>query len=64
MRWARHVVHMGEIINAYRILVGKSEENRQLKRHSYRLEDNIKMDLRELVFGGVDWIHLAQDMDR
>jgi hypothetical protein len=29
-----------------------------------RWEDNIKMDLREIVFGDVDWIHLAQDRDR
>jgi hypothetical protein len=27
-------------------------------------EDNIKMDLRELGCGGMDWIDLAQDMDK
>jgi hypothetical protein len=30
----------------------------------YSGEDNTKMDLREIVFGDVDWIHLAQDRDR
>jgi hypothetical protein len=28
------------------------------------VEDNIKMDLREIGFGEIDWIHLAQDRDR
>jgi hypothetical protein len=30
----------------------------------HRWEDNIKLDLREIGFGDVDWIHLAQDRDR
>jgi hypothetical protein len=43
-------------------LVGKSEGKNPLGRHQHRWED-IKMDLRKIGFGGVDWIHLAQDTD-
>jgi hypothetical protein len=46
--------------NAYRILVGKPEEKRPLVgRHRRRWEDNIKMDLREIGWGGMHWIDLA-----
>ena len=45
-------------------LVGKSEGKTPLGRPSYRWEDNIKMDLQEVGCGGMDWIELAQDMDR
>jgi hypothetical protein len=53
----------GETRNAYRVLVLKPEGKRQLGRHIRRWEDNIKMDLGEIVRGGVDWINLAQDRD-
>jgi hypothetical protein len=49
---------------AYRALVGKPEGRRPLGRHRRIWEDNIKMDLREVGCGGVDWIDLAQDRDR
>jgi hypothetical protein len=49
--------------NAYKILVGKSEGKRPFGRSRYRWEDNIRMDPREIVLEGVDWIHLAQDRD-
>jgi hypothetical protein len=49
---------MGEK-NAYRILVGKPERNRPLGRLRCRREDNIRMDLREIGWGGMDWINLA-----
>jgi hypothetical protein len=52
---------MGEMRNAYKILVGKPESKRSLGIHRCRLEDNIRMDLREIVFSGVDWIHMSQD---
>jgi hypothetical protein len=54
---------MGERRGAYRALVGKPEGRRQLGRPRHRWEDNIKMDLREGGWGGVDWIDLAQDRD-
>jgi hypothetical protein len=54
---------MGEIRNAYKILVGKSERERPLVRPRRRWEDNIRMDLRETGWEGVDWMHLAQDRD-
>jgi hypothetical protein len=53
-----NVAH-GEMRNAYKIFVGKPEGKRLLGRPSRRREDNIKMDLREIVLEGVDWIHTA-----
>jgi hypothetical protein len=44
--------------------VGKSEGKRPLGRSRCRWESNIKMDLRELGWGGMDWIDLAQDRDQ
>jgi hypothetical protein len=63
-RWVWHVACMGEGRNAYRVLMGKSEGKRPLGRPRHRWEDGIKMDLREIVWGGVEWIHLAQDRER
>jgi hypothetical protein len=63
LRWAGHVARMGERIGAYRALVGKPEERRPLRRPRRRWEDNIKMDLREVGWGGMDWINLAQVRD-
>jgi hypothetical protein len=45
---------MGARRNAYTFLVGKPEENRPLRRLRYSLEDNIKMDVREIGWGGMD----------
>jgi hypothetical protein len=55
---------MGDVRGVYNILVGRPEGRRPLVRPRHRWEDNIKMDLREIGFGDVDWIHLAQDRDR
>ena len=44
--------------------MGKPEGKRPLGRPRHRWEDNIKMDLQEVVCWGMDWIELAQDMDR
>jgi hypothetical protein len=55
---------MGERRGAYRALVGKPEGRRQLERPRRRWEDHIKMDLREVGWGGMDWINLAEDRDR
>jgi hypothetical protein len=54
---------MREKRNAYRLLVGKPEGKRQLGRSKSRWVDNIKMDLLETGWGGVDWIGLGQDRD-
>ena len=48
----------------YRVLVGKPEGRRPLGIPRRRWEDNIRMDLREVRCGCVDWIKLAQDRDR
>jgi hypothetical protein len=64
MRWAGHVARMGEGRVAYRILVGRPEGRRPLGRPRCRLEDNIKMDLQEVGWEGMDWIDMAQDRDR
>jgi hypothetical protein len=49
--------------NAYRILVGKPEGKRPLGRSTCRRVNNIKLDLREIGWGDMDWIDLAQDRD-
>jgi hypothetical protein len=52
MRWAGHGACMGEGRNMYRVLVGKPEGKRPLGRPRRRWEDGIKMDLREIGWGG------------
>jgi hypothetical protein len=64
MRWAERIARTGKIRNAYKILVENPEGKIHLGGPMRITEDNIKMDLREVWFGGVDWIHLAQDRDR
>jgi len=64
MRWAGHVAHMGEGRGQYRVLVGKPEGKRPLGKSRHRWEDNIKMHLKEVECGGMDWIELALDRDR
>jgi hypothetical protein len=55
---------MGEKRNACRILMGKLESKRPLGRPRRRWVDDIKMDLREIGWDGMDWIGLAQDRDQ
>jgi hypothetical protein len=64
MRWAGHVACMGEVRGVYNILFGKPEGRRPLGRPRRRWKDNIRIDLREIGFGNVDWFRLAQDRDR
>jgi len=64
MRWDGHVACMGEMNEAYRVMVGKLEGKRPLRRPSRRWEDNIKMDLQEVGWRGMDWIDLVQDRNR
>ncbi|PNF39421.1 hypothetical protein B7P43_G12686 [Cryptotermes secundus] len=59
IRWAGHVARMGAKRNANRILGKKT-----LGRPRRMWVDNIKMGLREIGWDGMDWIHLAQDMDQ
>jgi hypothetical protein len=55
---------MGEERGAYRIVVGRPEGRRPLGRPRRRWEDNIKMDIREVGWEGMNWIELTQDRDR
>jgi hypothetical protein len=54
----------GEKKNAYRILMGKPEGKRPLGRPRRRWVENIRMDLGQVEWGGVDWIGVAQDKNR
>jgi hypothetical protein len=58
MRWTGHVARMGEKRNAYMILVGKPEGKRPLGRPRHRWDSSIKMDFREIGWGGMDWLWL------
>jgi hypothetical protein len=62
MRWLGHVACVGKMRNAHTVLIGNLEGRSPLGNLKSRCEDNIRMDLREIVFGSVDWIHLAQDV--
>jgi hypothetical protein len=63
IRWARHLLRMGEMRSAYNISVGKPE-GKTLRSLRRRLEDNIKMDIREIGWEYGDRIHLAQNRDQ
>ena len=64
MRWAVYVARLGEERGVYRVLVGKPEGKKPLRRPRHRWVDNIRMDLQEVGCGYMDWIGLAQDRDR
>jgi hypothetical protein len=55
---------MGEERNVYRVLMGKPDGKKPLGRPRRRCEDGIRRDLREIGWGSVDWIPLAQDRGR
>jgi hypothetical protein len=61
MRWGAcsSVAYMGEMRNAYQISVRKLEGKKPLRRPRHIWEDNVRMDLREIVWEIMDWIHLA-----
>jgi hypothetical protein len=62
MRWAEHVARKGEGRGAYRILVGRPEGRRPLRRPRRRWDDNIKMDLQEMGWGawtGLIWLRIG-----
>jgi hypothetical protein len=62
MSWAYST--NGEKRNACRILVGKAEGKRPLGSPRHRWVNNIQMVLREIGWGGMDWIELAQDRNQ
>jgi hypothetical protein len=59
IKWAGHVARMGERRSAYRILVGKPERRRPLGRTRRRWVENMKIDLRDIGWDGIDWIDLV-----
>jgi hypothetical protein len=61
--WAGHVSRMGAERKLYKVSVGDLEGKSPLGRPRRRLEDGIRMDLRQIGLGDVDWIRLAQDRD-
>jgi hypothetical protein len=65
MRLARHITGMRQKRNAYSLLVGKPEGNRQVGRPRRRWVDNVKTDLGEIELGGggIEWIGLVQVRD-
>jgi len=64
MRWFGHVARMSEERGVYRVLLGKPEGRRPLRRPRRRWVDKIRMDLQELGCGYMGWIGLAQYRDR
>jgi hypothetical protein len=64
MKWTGHLAGMGEKRNACRILVGKPEGKRPLGRPRRRWVNNIKIDLREIGWDGMDWFDLAEGRDQ
>jgi hypothetical protein len=64
MRWAGHEARMEEKRNASRIMVRKLEAKRPLGRPRRRWAYNIKINLRETGWNGMDWIDLVQDRDQ
>jgi hypothetical protein len=64
MRCSGHVTHKEEWRGVYRVLVGKPEGKRPFGRPRLRWEDIIKVDLKEVGCGGMDWVELAQDRAR
>jgi hypothetical protein len=59
MSWQGHLARMREKKNAYKILMGMPEGKRPLIRPRRKWVDNIKIDLKEIGWGDMDWIHLA-----
>jgi hypothetical protein len=59
MGWVGHVMFMGEMRNAYKSLVGKAEGKILLRRRGHRWKDHIRIDLKEIGWEDVDWVHLA-----
>ena len=63
LRWAGHVARMEGGRSAFKILTGTPTGKRLLGRSRRRLEDNIRMDLKEIAVNTRNWVDSAQDMD-
>ena len=63
LRWAGHVARMEEGRSAFKILTGKPTGKRPLGRPRRRLEDNIRMDLKEIGMKYRNWVDSFQDRD-
>jgi hypothetical protein len=61
MRWVGHVDYMGEERKVYRALVRKLKGKRPIGRLRHRWEDGIRMDLREIDWGGTEWLRIGAD---
>jgi hypothetical protein len=64
IKWAGNIARLGRKRNAYRHLVGKPEGKRPLGRPRHRWNENIEIYIRETVYVGMGWIHIAQDRDQ
>jgi len=64
IKWAGPVVHMVEMRNAYKTFIGKPEGKRLHGRPRHRWKDNIRMDLKEIGWEGVNWMNLDQYRDQ
>jgi hypothetical protein len=64
MRWREHAARMEQKINAYRIQMEKRDGRIPLGRPRRRWKENIKTGLGKIQWGGMNWIHLAQDRDQ
>jgi len=64
MRWAGIVTRTREVRNVYKSSVGKPERKRPFGRRRRRWENNIRLDIREVGWEGVEWMHGTQDRDQ
>jgi hypothetical protein len=64
VRSVGHITRTREKANMYRVSVGKPEGKRILARPRRKWENNIKMDLRGIGWGDIDWIHLSQNRNQ
>ena len=63
IRWTRHVACMGDRTGACTVLIGRPERKRPRLRPRCRWENNIKINLQEVGWAGMDWIELVQGME-
>lgn len=64
IKLAVHVAYMGEMLNAYKIWVQRSEDRRSLATLRHGQQDNIKQDFKERLWEKMDWITTAQNRDK